>query len=234
MAGRPRQGGPSHQALQRQQGHGVLLHQGEGPLLRLDVGKVAQPAQVIAEHRDREGVAEHLPAVLLGLLAPAQGIQHGDADPMPVHGLHDPCRLGSLVEHGQGLLGPATPEQLAGHLGGGVGPAQLGGLEQPHIATQITASQGELLHGQAVDGAALEQDLLQAQQTRFPQNRCQGGNQARKLAVAVRLQQLSRLFHQGFWVAGRRRGEGGQGVHPPFEQADHGARGVGTAVEHTL
>lgn len=237
VASRPGQGRPEHQELQCRQGHGVLLGQRQGPLFRLHIGEVIEPPEVVAQQWNREGFAEHQPAVLLGVVAAAEGLKHGDAGGMPGLGLHDPRRLGGMVQCRQGLLGPAGLKQMARHLGGGGGPGELGGFEQLQVAVQVATAQRQLLHGEAIDATARQQRLLQLKQPCLAKNRCQGWDQTFELAITLLLQQLGRMLHQSPRVEARlasRGGEGGERVDAPLEQADHGTGGIRAAIKHPL
>ena len=170
-----------HQELQGEQGLGMLLGDRQRPLLGLHIGEVCEPLQVGAQVGDREGVAEELPALLLGLLQAAELLKGGDAGIGPRLGLPGSEVGGGAIQQRQGLFRPARLQQLLGHRGGNGVAAELAGIELGQVGVQVAAGLGDLAQGFAGVGAAvLREPALQQRQPRLAEPLHEGLRQQRE------------------------------------------------------
>lgn len=100
--------------------------------------------EVIAQMWDGEGLAEPVPAHVLRLVVAAQRIHNGDAGVVPLRILWVVRLFGCAVKNLKCLLRSPPGQQLCGHAGGCIAPAQFLSIELAQEALHIAAGHGDL------------------------------------------------------------------------------------------
>lgn len=109
------------------------------------------------------------------------------------------------------------------------------GIKLGHIAIHITQAFSDLQQGWVtIAGTPLAAALLEKSQARIAKGIGHRRDQVVKLAVAVFKHQLQQLLSQRFGGHGGRAGQRPDVNHGPLEQANHDARAVGAAIQHTI
>ena len=109
------------------------------------------------------------------------------------------------------------------------------GIKLGHIAIHITQAFSDLQQGWVTTaGTPVAAALLEKSQARIAKGIGHRRDQVVKLAVAVFKHQLQQLLSQRFGGHGGRAGQRPEVKHGPLKQANHDARAVGAAIEHTI
>lgn len=101
-----------HQDIENEQRLGVLLSDRQGALLDLNIGEIGETVEMCAQVPNRKRAAKEIPALLLQLINPAQGVEKRDAGITPIQ--QQPIGdVGSgAIENSQALLSATGTEEV--------------------------------------------------------------------------------------------------------------------------